>query len=313
MNLLFSVIEIGAAAGLLLALVSYICYRMVYLVPRKPTLDPYDFPKGSQYRTLSREMHSLVDSAAALEGKDVYTVSFDGLKLHGKYYETAPGAPVQILFHGYRSNAVRDFSGGLQLALKSGHNALLIDERAHGKSEGRCLSFGILERQDCLSWIRYVNRNIGFDTSIILTGISMGAATILMASGLRLPANVKGIIADSGYTSPEAIIRKVMVDRHYPPALTYPFVQLGGYLYGGFDLREADALRALQNCQVPVLFIHGEDDRFVPCKMTLENYAHCASDKTLLTIPAAGHGLSYLVDEPKYIAAVNAFLKKVLE
>ena len=241
----------------------------------------------------------------------MFITTKDGLRLHGRYYETAPGAPVQILFHGYRSNALRDFSGGLQLALESGCNALLVDQRAHGASGGKCLSFGVLERRDCLEWIEYVNERFGRDVPVVPVGVSMGAATVLMASGLELPENVVGIIADCGYTSPKEIICKVARDMKLPARLVYPLVRLGARLFGGFDPDECSAEDALRSAKVPVLLIHGEDDRFVPCEMSRANHAACRSEARLLTVPGAGHGLSYLIDNAGYRSAVLSFLRSV--
>lgn len=300
-----------AAAGAITVPAAYLCYRMVFAVPRGSTDDVHLLPKGEQYDKLRDKMLATVDTAAAIPFEDVFITTKDGLRLHGRYYETAPGAPVQILFHGYRSNAVRDFSGGLQLALESGCNALLVDQRAHGASEGKCLSFGVLERRDCLEWIEYVNERCGRDVPVVLVGVSMGAATVLMASGLELPENVAGIIADCGYTSPKAIICKVARDMKLPARLVYPLVRLGARLFGGFDPDECSTEDALRSAKVPVLLIHGEDDRFVPCEMSRTNHSACRSESVLLTVPGAGHGLSYLIDNAGYRSAVLSFLRSV--
>ena len=131
-----------------------------------------------------------------------------------------------------------------------------------------------------------------------------------MASALELPANVTGIIADCGDPSPEAIIRKVSRDRKCPDRLLFPLVSLGAKLFGRFDPRSASAEEALRHCKIPVLFLHGEDDRFVPCEMSRINCAACASEKTLVTFPCAGHALSFLINEAKYTSATHDFLEK---
>ena len=196
--------------------------------------------------------------------------------------------------------------------MESGYNVLLVDQRAHGRSEGKCLSFGVLERRDCLSWVNFVVSRAGEGAKIVLYGMSMGAATVLMAAGLKLPENVVGIVADCGYTAPEAIIKTVIRKYHLPVFPIYPLIRLGGRLFGGFDLEEASAARAMDECDIPVLFIHGGDDRFVPCDMGRENYAHCRSaGKELLSVPGAGHGMSYMVDKTAYLTAVSTFLNKI--
>ena len=193
------------------------------------------------------------------------------------------------------------------------YDILLVDQRAHGQSEGKTISFGINERCDLLSWLQYVDARFGADEyRIILSGVSMGAATVLMAAELALPAAVKGIIADCGYTSPRAIIRKVMKDAGLCPALLYPFVRLAARLAGGFDLDEASAVESVRHCRVPVLIIHGEADGFVPCSMAREIYAACACDKELLLVPGADHVMSYIVDTKRYEETVRRFIADCL-
>lgn len=289
---------------------AYICCRMAFGVDRAQTLDSHNLMQGEQYDPLHDEMMAMVLEADALVYEDVWMVNREGLRLHARYYEVDPKAPLELMFHGYRANAVRDFSGGITREIARGWNLLLVDQRAHGQSEGRYLSFGVKERYDCLDWINWANGRFGADKSIVLAGISMGAATVLMAAGLELPDNVRGVLADSGYTSPRAIIRSVMRSMHCPAAV-YPLLRFGGRLYGGFDIDSASAEGAMADCRVPVLFVHGEDDRFVPCEMGRRNWAACTADKTLLTIPGAGHGLSYLIDKERYETVLTQFLNTI--
>ncbi len=290
---------------------SFVCYRMTFSVPKKYKREPEEMIRGAAYEAMRDKIISLVGKARELEYEDVY-IPIDRRgkkKLHARYYHTAFGAPVQIMFHGYRSHPLLDFSGGLRLAVESGFNVLLVDQRAHGQSYGKCLTFGVKECFDCRRWIDYANERCG--TKIVLVGISMGAATVMMASDLHLPDNVAGIIADCGYTSPRAIITKVMGEIGYPKWL-YIFVRLGAMIYGGFDPDAKTAPRSLAETDIPVLFIHGEADDFVPCDMSRLNFSVCASDKTLLTIKNAGHGLCYMEDPEAYRQAIAKFLGKVI-
>ncbi len=294
----------------LILIVSYICYCICFAVPNDYRLDPYDIPKGKQYQSIKETIVKTIDGAIDLPYENVYIVSHDGLRLHGKYYESKPGAPLAIFFHGYRSSGLRDFAGIMLLALNSGCNALVVDQRAHEDSEGRCLTFGILERQDCMCWVQYALDRWG-NVPVLLGGLSMGASTVMMASNLPLPENVRGILADCGYTSPKEIIIKVMNDMKYPPALLYPFVKLGARIYGKFDLEAISSCEALAETKLPLLLVHGEDDKFVPCDMTRRNYAACNSEKYLLTVPGAGHGISYLTDYETYRDIVLRFFNKI--
>jgi len=118
---------------------------------------------------------------------------------------------------------------------------------------------------------------------------------------------VIGVLADCGYTCPRDIIREVIKSMKLPPRLAYPFVQLGALLYGGFRLDKDPAVEAVRRCKLPVLFIHGEADDFVPCHMSRANYEACASRKRLFTVPNAGHGMSYLVDPKGYLRVLREF------
>ena len=299
---------------LLLLVAAFICCRLAFSVPKQSREALFAMPDTEQYRPYAETARQMITVALVVPYEGASVVSCDGLRLFGKYYAAAdPAAPWLILFHGYRSGAERDFCGGLAFGMASGFHVLLVDQRAHGQSDGKYLTFGIKERRDCLAWVNFVVEKAGKSSRIVLYGMSMGAATVLMAAGTPLPDNVVGIVADCGYTSPSAIIQKVIRDLHFPQFPTYALLRLGGRLFGGFDIEEYSAAEAMEHCCTPVLFIHGEDDRFVPCAMGRENYRRCRSaEKELLTVPNAGHGMSYMADKPAYLRTVTNFLKKVL-
>ena len=243
----------------------------------------------------------------------IFIESRDEITLAGKYYHFREHAPLILFFHGYHGTALRDGNGILSYAKNNGYNILLVDQRAHGKSGGRCITFGIKERYDCLDWIRYANRRFGDHTPIILAGISMGASTVLMASDLGLPANVKGIMADCPYSEPKEILKKVMIQMKYPVNVTYTAVRLGGKFFGKFDIEEHSALESMKNCYVPVLFIHGDEDELVPYEMSKDCYEACvSSEKRHVVVKGAAHGMSYCVDKALYEKEVEDFLNKVV-
>ena len=309
-------ILLGVLALLLIAglIGSFVAYRIAFSVPAVPDEVRFAMPDNNIYRPFRDEIARMTGHTRSLPYESVWITADDGVRLHGQYYETEPGAPLQIMFHGYRGAGERDFSRGLPFALECNHNVLLVDQRAHGQSGGRCLTLGVKERLDCLAWVRYAIERFGPDTKIVLIGISMGAATVLMAAGLPLPGNVKGIVADCGYTAPADILRHVMGQMGLPVWLFFPLVRIGGRLFGGFDVCAASAADAMPRCTVPVCFIHGETDDFVPCDMSRENYRLCAAkQKRLCTVPHAHHGLSYLVDPDRYTAEVTDFLDTVLK
>lgn len=302
---------IGLGAVLLLCLgICFVCYRMAfYSAPRKGerSIDEI-LPVGKIYEPFHEQMRTWAEQTRSAPSQEYTIRSFDGLQLYGKYYEYAPGAIVELMMPGYRGLAERDLCGGVQRAFQLGHSVLLVEQRACGKSEGCTISFGVNERKDCLAWTKFLIETFGPDVRIILTGISMGAATVMMSCALGLPENVVGMIADCGYSSAKDIIQKVIADMKLPPKLAYPFVRLGARIFGGFDLEETPPIAAIRHCTVPVFFIHGEDDDFVPCDMTRQIYAACPSKKTLFTVPNADHGLGYVVDPEGYLTAARQAL-----
>lgn len=298
---------LSAVAVILLA--AYICFRMAFFADRKATNgEEFPLPEGEIYKPFREQMIQWIKEVRLLPREEVSITSFDGLTLRGNYYECIPGAPIELMFHGYRGHAERDLCGGVQRCFALGHNALIVDQRACGKSEGNVITFGIRESRDCHSWLAFMEKRFGQDVKIILTGISMGAATVLIAAGSPLPKNVIGVLADCGYTSAKEIIQKVIRQLKLPAALAYPFVKLGALIFGGFALEKISPIKAVQNYTVPVIFFHGENDDFVPCQMSIDNYNACrAPRKKLVTIPGAGHGLSYLVDPQHYLRSLKEF------
>lgn len=299
---------------LLLALLflggAFYAYRVAFYAPNKDR-EAIPIPEGERYEPYREEMLRIFGNLTERPCEEVTIVSFDGLQLSGRYYHVAEGAPLDIAFHGYRSSSLTDFCGGAELSLEMGHNLLLVDQRAHGRSQGRTITFGIRERQDLLDWVEYALKRFGVDVEILLFGISMGAATVLMAADLPLPENVKGIVADCPYASPLDIILHVGRNHPIPRWLMKPFVILGAKIFGGFDVRETDAFRALKQARVPVLILHGEADTFVPCEMS--NLILC-NPKLIkrFTFPGAGHGMSFLVDGARYKRLVREFVEAVL-
>ena len=238
-------------------------------------------------------------------------MSRDGLKLSGRYYHTRDQAPLAVLCHGYRGTPSRDFCGGADICFDAGYNVLLIEERAHCSSEGHAITFGVKERYDVLTWLHYAVERFGSNVRILLAGISMGAATVLMASGLELPANVRGILADCPYTSPVEIIIAVGRARKIPIGIAFPLVKTAARLLGNFSLNSASAMSAVKSTNVPILLIHGEEDDFVPCDMSRRIAAENPERVELHTFPGAGHGLSYLVDTERYTELVRSFCERI--
>lgn len=306
-------------AGILFAVtaitmsIAYYTYRTCFYSPMDRTEDPYSNLAGEQYEQVSDLIHHCTVITERRPFDWVQITAFDHIKLYGRYYHRFDGAPLIILFHGYRSCALRDCSGGFVLAHRLGFNVLAVDQRAHGRSGGTTITFGILERYDCLCWSKFAAERLCNGAPILLSGLSMGAATVLMAADLPLPKEVVGILADCPYSSPKDIIKKVCADMKIPSNLTYPFVRLGARLFGHFDLNASSAVKAIGNANVPILLFHGEDDRYVPCEMSRLISTANTHNCVLHTFPIAGHGLCYMVDPLRYESVTYDFLIKIPE
>ncbi len=194
-----------------------------------------------------------------------------------------------------------------------GLNLLLVHQRAQGKSEGKYMTFGVRERRDVHTWVKWHTERFGKDVPILLAGISMGASTVLMACGEPFEGNVRAAFVDCGFTNPKAIFTAVAREIHLPAFLFVPAVGLWCRCFAGFRAAEYSTLDAVKKMTLPVLFAHGEADTFVPCEMTKQNYEACASaDKTLLLVPGAKHGQSFPVAPERYTAEIKGLLDRTL-
>ena len=272
----------------------------------------HDLPKGDDYSLRKEKMHALIEEMAAVEPtRRIELYSYDGTRLSARYYHVSDGAPLHIQMHGYRGNGIRDFCGGNKLAREMGHNTLIVDQRAHGKSGGRTICFGLKEQYDCKVWVEFAARYFGMNTPIFLSGVSMGATTVLLAASLPMTANVVGVIADCPFDSPKNIIQKVTADMNLPPKLIYPFISLGALLFGRLRLK-GDVAQRINSTRIPICIIHGEADKFVPVEMSRRIRDHSTGPLQLHTFPGAGHGLSFITDEERYKRITQEFMNQCL-
>lgn len=279
--------------------------------------------RGKQINWLVREELEKTPYGAFYEGvvaaaqwleqhkvQDVYIDSEDHLRLHGLWIPADKPKGTILLAHGYRSSYLLDFSMVLDVYHKLGFNMLVPDQRSHGKSEGKYITFGVKESRDMLCWIRFHNEKLG-RFPVVLHGLSMGASTVLFLADEDMPENVTGIIADCGFTSPRAILKSVYNRMIRLPA--YPTLwaaELFAMVFAGFRFSAKDSRKTLAGSKVPVLMIHGMADDFVPSFMTQQGYDACVGEKQLLKVAAAGHGVSFLTDPVGYTASVMYFLKR---
>lgn len=238
--------------------------------------------------------------------------SKDGLTLTGYYLKHPKAERIVLMFHGWRGIWDKDCAALSHGLYEKNSSILLVCQRAHGSSEGKYIGFGMLERYDCHDWIRFLIRHTD-SLPIYLSGVSMGASTVLMAAGEELPYRVKGVIADCGFTSPYEMVkifaREFMRMKGQKAEHTVDEVNHLCRKKAGYDLRDYSTVEAMHSCKLPVFFAHGTEDHFVPYEMTIKNFEACAGRKTLYTAEGASHTKSYITEPTKYMAALTEFFQ----
>lgn len=269
--------------------------------------------KGWSFADFTKELEA---GKAWFEGQEkerITMTSHDGLKLVAYFLPAEEESnKILILMHGYRNKGmVWDFANLVKFYHEMGYHLLVPYQRAHGESEGNYICFGVKERYDLVQWTEYMAGRFGEECHIFLSGISMGCTTVLMAAGLKLPKQVKGLIADCGFTSPWDIFAHVLKkDFHLPK---FPFLYVADYICrakAGFHFQEYSVTESMKWNRIPVLFIHGEQDDFVPAQMSQVNYDACGAEKEIFIVGRAAHGTCNLVEPEAYRQKVIGFMEK---
>ena len=300
------IIEAFIVLGVIVLMsVIYIYYfRMAFV--RKKTKCPI-ISVVTDNEEFKRRINEGLEWFNSQEKEDIYINSYDDLKLHAYYLrsDSSDGnKKLMLMFHGYRSS-YKDFACAFEYYHSLGFDMLVADQRAHGKSEGKLISFGVKERYDVVEWVKYDKERFP-DADMFLDGISMGSSTVMMASDLV--DGIKGIIADCGYTSPKEIIICVAKTMHVPKIFVYP-IGLIAKIFGHFDYTYS-AEKALSKTDIPIIMVHGLADDFVPSYMTDKNFDACNSKKTKVLVENATHGYSFLVDEARVKAELEKFISE---
>ena len=314
-------ISAGALCGAVAAVsaVSYaVTNKLVEIaLERDSVSDINDMKKAKEQISGSEELSEIVEMvnqrSKALEESGcerIEITSYDGISLVGHLKRAEDAKRIIIAMHGWRSCWSFDFACIADFWAENGCTVLFVEQRGQGESGGEYMGFGLIERYDCLEWIKWVNESVSSNLPVYLAGVSMGAATVLMATGLELPQNVHGVMADCAFTSPRAIWKHV-AEKNL--RLSYGVI---GKIANDMcrkriqmDTDGYSTLEALETNKIPVLFVHGTDDSFVPIEMTYENYKACKAPRRLLVVPGADHGMSFLVDTDGYKNAVISFWK----
>lgn len=302
------IIVISAILFILLAgVVALLCWAFTTAFKRNDVrIFDIDSPPVAEYKNVFADGIKYIEQLLC---EKVVIKSFDGLKLVGYYYNNNSDSTI-LLFHGYRSDGKFDFSCAVKFYIELGLNVLVVNQRANGESEGKLITFGIKERRDVVSWVEFINEKY-HPQNVFLSGVSMGATSVMMASNLNLPQNVRGIIADCGYTSATEIIKRVATNVFKINATPImPALNLMCIVFGKFNLYETTTPKALAESNIPIIFLHGKKDDFVPCKMTEIAYEAAKAPKYMCLVEDADHGLSFLVDPQNVQKQITTFVQK---
>lgn len=307
---------ISFASAILLLVLGYLTTGLVVFIiittrqKKRIPSNNTDALMGSNHAEFSQYMSEKYDKLQEIPCEQVTVKSDAGFSLAGYYYAAEKPTPRTVLcVHGYNSTGMGDFAAISEYYLKRNYNMLLIDNRAHGKSGGKIIGFGVLDKFDILKWIKFLkDRNP--DVKILLHGISMGAAAVLMTTGTDLADNVQAAVADCGYTRPWDVF-SIQI-RHLfriPPFPILNLMNLNCNMFAGYSFKTS-TVPACSRSKTPTLFIHGSEDKFVPSFMSKVNYDACAAKKQLVIIEGADHAGSYFKDSITYSGALDGFLSK---
>jgi len=298
-------------AAVLLIAVSGIYVFIVACLRRKEL--PWLIKEEIEKTPYGKYYNQIAEAEMWLRGhnaQDWYITGEDCLRLHGIWVPAENPKATVIMVHGYRSTYLLDFGKAMEIYHSMGYNLLLPDQRSHGKSEGQYITFGVKESRDIYKWIEYHNVHCG-NTPVVLSGLSMGASTVLYLADKELPSNVRCIVADCGFTSPREILSSVFKRvTHLPATASLWFTELLARAFAGFSLTQEDTRRSLKHSKLPVFMVHGTDDNFVPCEMTKQASALCSGKMQVLYVEGAEHGVSFLTEPETYKTRLLAFLNE---
>lgn len=232
-----------------------------------------------------------------LQFKTLTIKSYDNLTLYANYLDNNSDITI-ICVHGYKSNPIGDFCAIIEMYLERNYNVLLLENRGHCRSEGKYIGFSELDRFDIKSWVEIIHK-LNPNMKVFLHGVSMGASSVIHSADMDL--DVKGIIADCGFTSILDITKHLIKDMYGLPY--FPFgelARLNAYLFNKVSFNKSNSKEIVKHTNIPIAFISGKDDGFVPAKMTIDTYNNCISKKYLLLVDGAGHAASYMKNSEAY-------------
>ncbi len=239
--------------------------------------------------------------------EEISVESGDGLTLRAELLRGSGTGVTVMFFHGYKSEPACDFAAMYDFYRSQGHDLIYVHMRAHGKSDGKYIGFGALDRYDVVRWTDRA-AELFPDNDIYLHGMSMGAASVLQSMDLELNKNVRGLIADCGYSDLSTVFRNLVGKLYHLPVMFVDVFEYVNLLKAGYDFKEASSVRSVSAARIPLVYICGDSDRYVPKDMAMQIYNACKSPKRLLLVPGAGHAASYMCAKDEYEALITELI-----
>ncbi|MCR4911683.1 MAG: alpha/beta hydrolase [Bacilli bacterium] len=308
MLVLYIILGVVGFLLILLLVLTFFLYKILLYSPLKDQNNDYKLYDSPQFAGKEDLIIGMINRLRSIPFKDIFAESYDKLELHARLLQVEHSNKAAILFHGYRGTALRDFCGAAMELYSLGYNIILVDERAHGESEGHKITFGKRERKDVLTWISKAKSLLGRDAEIVLMGVSMGGATVLYASEF-IDKNIK-VIADCPYSTPEEVIGSGIKKLGLSVKFFSPLINLSSLIWCHSNLWGLDASKSVKNSQCKFLIIHGDADSVVNYKFSKRIYLENRDKVQYEQFTDADHGLSYIVDDERYTKIVSEFLKK---
>ena len=297
---------IGALAIIDLGIAWFMIFKYMWRAPKFDARQRLG-ALGDDWAEIARQANEGLDWIDKQPCESVRTVSRHGFELAGTLIPCPePTQNVAICIHGFRSSWRMDYGASARFMQECGCHVLFPDNRAHGDSGGKFIGFGCADRHDIISWCKYAEQRFGKDCRIMLIGISMGGAAVISAAGeIDLPPSVRGVISDCPFSSGwEEMAYQMKCMFHVPPFPILHTADLMLRIFAGYSLRRQRPIDMVSGIKVPLLLVHGTEDRFVPTEMSERLYSRAVCDKRLLLVKGARHGVSYCVEPELYREAV---------
>lgn len=278
-------------------------------------MEPVPLGKGTKYEALAHENAKWLREN---ESKQLEVTSFDGYTLEGHYYEVPDAKRTVLCFHGWRGFWEYDFAPQARWFLENQCNVLIVEQRGQGNSKAPYMTFGFYEAKDAATWVKYMCTQVmaksgtgceqkSAATEMYLYGVSMGAATVMLAAGEDIvKREISGIIADCGFSDAYDMIYNFGHKAYKIPK--HPIMDSFERLCDkrlGIRMKSNSPYEVMKNNHIPMLFVHGTADDFVPPEMTDADYKICPGPKKLLKVEGAEHVMSFYVNPTAYTEALK--------